>query len=378
MAWKIPLFKTHWQQDNIDAVNRVISRGSYWATGPEIEEFEQELAKFNNQKYALTFNSGTSALHAMYLAVDVKGKEVICPSFTFVATANAIVAAGGIPIFAESEEETFGLDAEDVKKRITPNTKAIIALHYAGGVSRDIEKLQQLAKEHNLILLEDNAHSLGVKKNNQLCGTFGKAAALSFCQNKLITTGEGGAIITNSKEIYEKMKLIRSHGRVESIAGDYFSHTGDNDYVEVGFNFRMPTMCAALGLSQLKHFQETMNLRITAGNYLNEHLKKIKELTAPEPHHNSDHFYQMYTIKLQDQATRDALQKHLEQKSIMSKVYYNPVHLKTFYRKNYNYKAGSLPKTEAIANKILTLPIYPGMPQAECDEIINSIKEFFL
>ena len=136
-------------------------------------------------------------------------------------------------------------------------------------------------------------------------------------------------------------------------------------------------MCAALGLSQLKHFQETMNLRITAGNYLSEHLKKIKELTVPEPHLSSDHFYQMYTIKLQDQATRDALQKHLEQKSIMSKVYYNPVHLKTFYMKNYNSKAGSLPKTEAIAGKILTLPIYPGMPQAECDEIIKAITEFF-
>lgn len=377
MEWKIPLFKTHWQNDNINAVTKVITRGSYWATGPEIDEFEQELAKFNNQKYALTFNSGTSALHAMYLAIDVKGKEIICPSFTFVATANAIVAAGGIPVFAESEEETFGLDAEDVKKHITKNTKAIIALHYAGGVSRDIEKLQQLAKEHNLILLEDNAHSLGVKKNNQLCGTFGKAAALSFCQNKLITTGEGGAVITNSKELYEKMKLLRSHGRVESVAGDYFSHTGDNDYVEVGFNFRMPTMCAALGLSQLKHFQETMRLRIETGNYLNQHLIKIKEIKVPEPYHNSDHFYQMYTITLKDKSTRDALQKHLEQKRIMSKVYYNPSHLKTFYTKNYNYKTGDLPKTESFAKRILTIPIYPGMSKEEADEIIKAITEFF-
>ena len=376
MTWKIPLFKTHWQQDNIDAITKVITRGSYWATGPEIEEFEQELAKFNNQKYAVTFNSGTSALHAMYLAINVKDKEVIVPSFTFVATANAVVAAGGIPIFAESEEETFGLDAEDVKKRITKNTKAIVALHYAGGVSKDIEKLQQLAKEHNLILLEDNAHSLGVRKNNQLCGTFGTAAALSFCQNKLITTGEGGAVITNDKLIYEKLKLLRSHGRVET-GVDYFSHTGDNDYIDIGYNFRMPTMNAALGLSQLKHFQETMDLRITTGNYLNQHLKEITRLKIPQPYENSDHFYQMYTITLKDQATRDALQKYLEQKSIMSKVYYNPSHLKTFYMKNYNYKEGNLPKTESIAKRILTLPIYPGMPKEECDEIINAITEFF-
>ncbi len=377
MAWKIPLFKTKWYESDIDAVNLVIRRGTSWAAGSEIKEFEKELALFTGRKYALTCNSGTSALQLMYQAIDIRGKEVICPSFTFVATANAIVAAGGIPVFAESEDETFGLNADDVKKRITKNTKAIIALHYAGGISSDIEKLQQLAKEHNLILLEDNAHSLGVYKEDKMCGTFGVAAALSFCQNKLITTGEGGAVITDSKELYEKMKLFRSHGRVESIVGDYFSHTGDNDYTEVGYNLRMPTMNAALGLSQLHHFTETMKLRLHAAQRLNEELLNIPEIKVPWPYPSSNHYYQMYTIMLPSEEIRDALQQNLATAGIMSKVYYQPAHLKTFYRQKYGYKEGDLPITEDISKKILTLPMYPGMDNKEINEIVTSIKKFF-
>ena len=377
MAWKIPLFKTKWSDSDIVAVNPVLRRGTSWAAGPEIEEFEQALAAFTGRKYALTCNSGTSALQLMYQALDIKEKEVIVPSFTFVATANAIVAAGGIPIFAESEAETFGLDAADVEKRITRNTKAIVALHYAGGVSRDIEKLQQLAQKYNLILLEDNAHSLGVHKNGKQGGTFGVAAALSFCQNKLITTGEGGAMITDSQELYQKMKLLRSHGRVESAEGDYFSHTGDNDYTEVGYNFRMPTMNAALGLSQLRHFDETMKLRVEAAHRLNEGLSTIPEIKIPLPYPHSDHYYQMYTLMLPTQDTRDALQKHLEKAGIMSKVYYTPIHLKTLYMNKYGYKEGDLRQTEEMSSKIVTLPMYPGMSEGEIETMVDSIQNFF-
>lgn len=377
MAWKIPLFKTKWYDSDIEAVTKVLRRGTSWAAGPEIEEFEKALAAFTGRKYALTCNSGTSALQLMYQAVEVQGKEVIVPSFTFVATANAVVAAGGTPIFADSESETFGLDADDVEKRITKNTRAIVALHYAGGVSRDIEKLQQLAQKYNLLLLEDNAHSLSVKKNGKKCGTFGSAAALSFCQNKLITTGEGGAVITDSQELYERMKLLRSHGRVENSEADYFSHTGDSDYVEVGYNFRMPTMNAALGLSQLQHFEETMKLRLEAAQRLHDGLKDIPEIKVPFPYQNSDHYYHMYTIMLSDEKIREALQKYLAEAGIMSKVYYQPVHLKTFYQWKYGYHAGALPQTENISRKILTLPIYPGMSGEETDAIIRSISSFF-
>ncbi|MBU2633751.1 MAG: DegT/DnrJ/EryC1/StrS family aminotransferase [Nanoarchaeota archaeon] len=375
MEWKIPLFKIYWTEDDVKSVQEVIKRGTFWADGPEVKEFEKKLVEFTGRKYALVFNSGTSALHAMYDAFGVKDKEIIIPTFTFPATANAVVLAGGQPVFAESEDETYGLDAEDVESRITSKTRAIVALNYSGGVSRDIEKLRKIADENNILLFEDNAHSLGVRRNGKLCGTFGDAAALSFCQNKLITCGEGGAVITDSKDAYEKMRLMRSHGRVESTDKDYFSSVGDNDYIKIGYNYRMPTMCAALGISQLKNFKKTMDLRVKSGRYLSESLSKIKNIRIPKPFENSDHFYQMYTIAVKDK--RDDLQTYLNNKSIMARPYYMPVHLKEFYKKNYGYKEGDLPKTEKISDRILTIPMYPDMKKDEMDFIIKTIKDFF-
>lgn len=374
---KIPLFKTYWTENDVKATEKVIRRGTHWAAGPEIQEFEKKLAEFTERKYALTFNSGTSALVALYSAVGINGREVIVPSFTFIATVNAVILAGGRPVFAESEEETLGLDAEDVARKITADTKAIVALNYAGGVSRDIEKLKLLAEEKGIVLLEDNAHSLGVRKNGKMCGTFSLGAALSFCQNKLITTGEGGAAITDSQKLYEKMKLFRSHGRVESSDGDYFSSTEEQDYLEVGHNFRMPTINAALGISQLENFAETMRLRKESGDYLSQELAKIEGIKNPKTLENSDHFYQMYTIMLPSKEIRNDLQKYLNKNGIMCKVYYYPIHLKSFYRNKYNYTEGYLPKTEAISEQVLTLPMYPGMSKEEINFIVINIKKFF-
>ena len=376
MEMKIPLFKTHWHESDVTAVQAVIKRGSYWAVGPEIKEFEKKLATFSDRKYALTFNSGTSALVALYRAIGVQGKEVMVPSFTFIATANAVILAGGIPIFVESEEETLGLDVEDVKNKITPNTKAIVALNYAGGVSKDIEKLREISEEKEIVLLEDNAHSLGVRKNGKLCGTFGVGAALSFCQNKLITTGEGGAVITDSQKLYEKMKLFRSHGRVENNDGDYFSSLEEHDYLEVGHNFRMSSINAALGLSQLENFAKTMQLRKESGEKLSESLEKIEGIKVPKPFENSDHFYQMYTIMLENKEIRNSLQNYLNEKGIMCRVYYQPVHLKSFYKKRFGCKEGDLPKTEVISQRILTLPMYPGISNEELSYIIMEINKF--
>jgi perosamine synthetase len=212
MAFKIPLFKIYWDKDDLKSVNNVISRGTYWATGPEIEQFENKLSDYVGLKHAVTFNSGTSALHAVLLAHGIKsGQEVIVPSFTFTSTANAPIFVGATPVFAEIEDKTYGLDPEDVKEKINIKTKAIIPLHY-GGCPCMIEELAEIAEDHNLILIEDAAESLGSKVKNKLVGSFGDTAMISFCQNKIITTGEGGCIVTNSDEICNKLKLIRSHG----------------------------------------------------------------------------------------------------------------------------------------------------------------------
>ncbi|MFX0139321.1 MAG: aminotransferase class I/II-fold pyridoxal phosphate-dependent enzyme [Candidatus Hodarchaeota archaeon] len=374
--WKIPLFKTYSDQDDIDAVTKVLQRGTYWACGPEIEEFEKTIANYVGTKYALSFNSGTSALHTLLLAYNFSSEdEVIVPSFTFIATANAVLLTGAKPIFAESEEETFGLNAEDVEKKINPKTKAIISLHYGGFPSRDIEKLREIADKHNLILIDDAAESLGAHINNKKIGTFGHSTIFSFCQNKILATGEGGMLVTNDQIVYEKAKLICSHGRVEK-SQDYFSHTGDNDYIQAGYNYRMPTIIAALGLSQFKKIQKIIDLRRKHASYLSNQLSRITQINVPKE--LLDHFsvYQMYTIKLPDKETRDRLQKYLEKEKIMSKVYFYPVHLKTIYLK-YGYHKGNLPKIEDLSDRVLNIPLYPSMVQSELDCLVKSIFDFF-
>jgi len=377
MNFKIPLFKSYWDQNDIDSVSKVIKRGTFWATGPEIQEFEEKISGFIGKKYAVSFNSGTSALHSILLAHDIKEKEVIVPSFTFISTANAVLLAGGKPIFAESEPETYGLSAESVKKKITDKTKAIIPIHYGGNASKDIFELKEIAEENNLLLIEDAAESLGAEYKDKKAGSFGDAAMFSFCQNKVITTGEGGIIVTDSEEIYERLKLARSHGRAEGKNDNYFTTTKEMDYIDIGYNYRMPTMTAALGLSQFNKIDKIIEMRREKATYYKENLKDCSEIILPTELKEQKHVYQMYTIKLGNKKDRGGLQKHLSDKGIMTKIYFDPVHLKTYYKDKFGYKKGCLPETELLSEKVLTLPIYAEMKKKEVDYVSNSIIDYF-
>ena len=373
MKFKIPLFKTYWDEEDIKSVTDVIKRGSYWATGPEIQEFEDKLSEYVGTKYAVAYNSGTSALHALLLAYDLKqGDEVIVPSFTFITTANAPLFVGAKPVFAEMEAKTYGLDPEDVKERITSKTKAIMPIHY-GGCPCLIRELKEIAGDHNLLLIEDAAESLGAKIKAKKVGTFGDSAMLSFCQNKVISTGEGGAIVTDSKEIYKRLMLIRSHGRLET--QDYFSSTGYMDYVALGYNFRMPTMVAALGLSQIKKIDGIIKMRRDRAEYITKKIPNFEGITLPIPPHDYFHVYQMYAIRINDNL-RDDLMKYLSERGIMTKVYFPPVHLTHFYRTKFGYSDGDLPITEEISNQVLSLPLYPTLTEKEVDYIIEEIDNF--
>jgi perosamine synthetase len=373
MNWKIPLFKSTVTPDDVEAVTKVLSRATSLACGPEIEVFEKKVRDYLGAGYVLAFNSGTSALHTLLLAHDIKGKEVIVPSFTFIATANAVLLAGGIPVFAEVEEETFGLDYEDVKNRINSKTAAIIIVHYGGCIAKDALRIKKLAEEKGLLFIEDSAQSIGATTNDLMAGTLGDSAIFSLCQNKLLSVGEGGLLITKHQDVFEKAKLLRSHGRVET-GVDYFDNTGDNDYIVPGYNFRMPSMNAAMGITQLRNIGLTENKRRNIASAYQAGLGKLKRLVTPKPPRCFKHQYQMYTLRFKDKALRDRVQKHLTDKGIMSKVYFQPIHLKTLY----GLKKGSLPKTEALSDKVLTIPIYPGMSKKQTDYIINSIKEVII
>ncbi|MEL7669217.1 DegT/DnrJ/EryC1/StrS family aminotransferase [Methanobacterium sp.] len=371
MKWKIPLFKIYHDDDDIQSVTNIIKNGSHWATGTEIQLFENEISQYIGRKYAVTFNSGTSALHTLLLAHDIKDNdEVIVPSFTFISTANAPLFVKAKPVFAEIEDKTCGLDPEDVKEKITPKTKAIIPIHYGGNPCL-IRELKEIADDYNVLLIEDAAESLGAKIKDKKIGSFGDSAILSFCQNKVISTGEGGAVVTDSKEIYEKLKLIRSHGRLD--AQDYFSSTNYMDYLTLGYNFRMPTMCAALGLSQLKKIDSIIKMRRSNSSYLSKKLSK-NDIIIPKSPLNYYNVHQLFTIRIEEQ--RDDLIEYMSNKGIMTKVYFSPVHLTHFYQKKLGYKIGDLPVTEKISNQVLSLPMYPTLTKREMDYIAENIEKF--
>jgi len=319
MSWKIPLFKTYWEENDIDSVAKVIRRGSFWATGPEIDQLEDSIAKYVDKKYCVSFNSGTSALHAVLLAHDITSGEVIVPSFTFISTANSVVLAGGKPVFAEIEDESYALDSEDVKEKITKNTKAIMPIHYGGAPCKHIKELKEIAEDHNLVLIEDAAESLGSKIDNKMVGTFGHSSMFSFCQNKIITAGEGGVIVTDNAKVFEELKLVRSHGRVENKNG-FFSTPQELDYVKAGYNYRMSSISAALALSQFKKIDKIIKMRREKAQYYDKHLSAIKEIKTPIDLDNLFHVYQMYTIQLSDQKTRDEIQQNLTKNEILTKI----------------------------------------------------------
>lgn len=371
--WKIPLYKIYTDEEDLNLISRIIKRGTKWAIGPEIEEFEQAIKNYVGCDYCLTLNSGTSSLHATYLAYGLHDQEVIIPSFTFISTANSVLFVGCKPIFADIEKETLGLDPSSVLNLINKSTRAIIPVD-VGGLPCKILDIKKIAEDQNLLLIEDAAESLGASIDNQKIGSIADTTIFSFCGNKVLTTGEGGAITTNSKEIFEKIKLIRSHGRVDTLS--YFDNPNSSQYVDVGYNWRMSSITAGLGLSQLSKLDKIIKMRQNNANYVSQGLSKFPEIITPKPQHNSTHIYQMYTIRLPNKKIRDELQQFLLKKKIFCKIYFDPIHLTQFYSKKFATGSGILPTTESISQQVLTLPMYPNMTNDEKNYVIDSIAEY--
>ena len=374
MKWKIPLYKVDWDKEDVRTVTNVIKRGMDWAIGPEIEEFEQSLANYHDSKYCVVFNSGTSAGHAALLSLNLKpSSEIIVPSFTFIATANWPLMVGTKPIFSEIEEETLGMDPSYLDSIISKKTKVLMPIHY-GGMPCKIIEIKKFAEQHKLTLIEDSAESIGSMIGNKKAGSFGDMSILSFAGNKVLTTGEGGAVLVNSKKLYEKLKLIRSHGR--QINSNYFQTTKTPNYISLGYNWRMSSITAALGISQLRKLETLISKRRKNSIYLSSKLKKCSEITLPLDYKNHKNVFQLYTIRIRGKNLRNNLMKFLEKRGIMSKIFFEPVHLSKFYSKNMNKKI-SLPVTEKISQQVLTLPMYPSLTKNEINFISDTINEFF-
>ena len=373
MTWKIPLYKIFTDREDNRSVNKVLQRGMDWAIGHEIAEFEKKIANYIGTRYCIAFNSGTSAGHAALLAIGINSGEVIVPSFTFISTANWPLMVNAKPKFVDIEEENFGLSPERVKVEITKNTKAIIPIHY-GGLPCKIVEINRIARNKKITLIEDCAESFGAKIKGVSVGTFGQMSIFSFAPNKILTTGEGGVICTDSRKIFEKLQLIRSHGR--KVNENYFKTSQLPNYISIGYNWRMSSMTAALGLSQFDKLDRIIQLRRRHARFYVLKLKKINEIKLPDEPKDHLHVYQLFTIQLKNNLIRHKLQKFLASKGIMTKVFFEPIHLSKFYKKS-GFGKKSLSNTEKISRTVLSLPIFPGLKSEEITHICDSIKEFF-
>jgi perosamine synthetase len=360
------LFKSYAGEEEIAAVTDVLRRGTWWANGPEIEAFEDAVANVTGTDHAVAFNSGTTALYAQLLAHDVKGGKVIVPSFTFPATANAVVAAGAKPVFADIERDSLALSAESVQAAVSNDTEAIMPIHFSGTIARDIKAIAEIADDRDAVLLEDACHSLGASMDGQGAGSFGDAASFSFCFNKLVTTGEGGMIVTDSMATRDRLRRIRNHGR-----------DGDSRTIDYGYNFRMASMNAALGVSQMSKLDWIIDERLRMATALNDHFSDLPGISIPEPPDYCDRVYLYYNLRLESVETQQALARHLGDRGVPSRVTYDPVHLTPYYRSQWGYKEGDLRITESMSGRILTLPFHLDLSEEDLKQIAAAVQSFF-
>jgi len=374
-SWKIPLYKIYTDDEDLNLITKIVKRGTNWAIGPEIEEFENEIKNYLGMDYCAVLNSGTSALHSTLISNNLKsGDEIIVPSFTFISTVNAVKFVDAKPVFSDIEDETLGLDPEKLSDSISKSTKAIIPVDI-GGLSCKINEIKQVAQENNLLIIEDAAEALGSSINDKKVGSLSDVSIFSFCGNKVLTTGEGGAVVTNDKDVHKKIKLIRSHGRLD--AGDYFNDPSFSNYISLGYNWRMSSITATLGISQIKKLDKIIKKRQNNANEISSRLSKCEKIKVPTPPDGFDHIFQMYNIVLPNKEIRNSLHEYLSEKRIFSKVYFKPVHLYPFYQNLYHENIPKLPKTMQIYDQILTLPLYPNMTSEEKEYLTSNVLEFF-
>ncbi len=361
----IPISKPLIGPEEEKAVLEVLKSGMI-AQGPKVKEFEEKFAAYCGSKHAIAMNSGTAALHACMHALGLKpGDEVITTPFTFVASANSILMQGAKPVFADIEEETFNLDTKQVEKKITPKTKAILTVNLYGQICH-AQAFKDLAKKHNLKLIEDACQSVGAEADGMKSGVIGDIAAFSFYATKNLMCGEGGIVTTNNAEWAELCKRFRHHGQSEQTRYEYY---------DIGYNYRMMDLVAVIGLAQLAKIDNFTKKRIENATKLTEGLKNIKEIVVPKILPSNKHVFHQYTIKvLKD---RDKLLAHLKEKGIGAGIYYpKPLHLHPHFAK-LGYKKGDFPVSERVSEQVLSLPVHPALTEEDIKMIIKTIKDFY-
>ncbi len=363
MKYKIPIYQPSLDGNEKKYVNECLDTNWISSRGEFIHMFEDAFCKFVGANHAVSCSNGTVALHLALVTLGIgQGDEVIVPSFTYIASVSTIVLTGATPVFVDSLEDTWQMNPEHVKKKITSNTKAIMAVHLYGHPC-DMDSLVSIAKEHNLFLIEDCAEAFGSTYKGKHVGTFGDISTFSFYGNKTITTGEGGMLITNDETLFDRAYHLRMHGLAK-----YREYWHD----VIGFNYRMTNICAAIGLAQIENANEKIKQKkILAGLYH----KKFAHLPVKPHQEHKDvfHSYWMYSILVETPDEREKLREHLKNNLIETRPTFYPVHTMPMFAQKYQ----KLPTAESLGWRGINLPSWPKLSENQVNEIVNCIADYF-
>lgn len=363
-----------------EEINEVIAslKSGWLGTGPKVKKFEEMFKGYKNSNFAIALNSCTAALHLSMLSIGIKSKdEVIVPSMTFAATANAVIHAGGTPIFADCKKNTMNIDPLDIERKITPKTKAIIPVHFAGRPC-DMDALADIANRHKLKIIEDCAHAIEAKYNGGKTGTFGELGCFSFYVTKNIITGEGGMIITDNEDYANQIKILALHGMSKD-AWWRFSDEGYKHYQVIysGFKYNMMDLQAAIGIHQLPRIKKYWKRRQEIWNRYNEAFKDLPVFIPRSVESSSKHAYHLYTLMLDIdhlKITRDEFLNEMTKQNIGVGVHYIALHLHPYYKHTYGYKSGDFPNAEWVSNRTVSLPLSAKLKDEDVQDVIEAVK----
>ncbi len=363
---RVPMSAPDLTDSEIAAVNEVL-HSSYLSIGPKIVQFEEAIAAYCGTEYAIGVNSGTSGLHLAVIAAGIgDGDEVITPSFSFIASANAVVYERARPVFVDIDLQTGNLNPELIEAAITPRTRAIMPVH-AFGQPADMTPILEIAQRHNLFVIEDACEAIGAEYKGQRAGTFGDAAVFAFYPNKQMTTGEGGMIVTNNEEYAQIFRSLRNQGR--DVFDAWLNHT------RLGYNYRLDEMSAALGLVQTQRLDELLAKRAQVAEWYNERIDELIGLEKPYIHPNTTRMsWFVYVVRCQASVNRNRLMQYLHEHDIPSRPYFTPIHLQPFYREKFGWKAGDLPQTERAGETFLALPFSSVMTEDQVEIVCENLR----
>ncbi len=372
MQWLVPLADLDYGPEEEEAVLSVL-RSKWLTMGAVTEKFEHEFRTLTHSNYAIAVSNATEALHMALLAVGVgAGDEVIVPSLTFVATANAVLYTGANVVFADiNSPQDLTISYKDIARKITPKTKAIIVMHYAG-YPCDMANIYHLARTNNIYVIEDAAHAPGAVVSGKSVGTYGDIGCFSFFSNKNLATGEGGMLTTQYAELAERLMFLRSHGMTSLTYDRHQGHAYSYDVVALGYNYRIDEMRAALGIEQLKKLHNNNYRRGLANFQYRIDLAKVIEI--PFPKTKNKPAYHLMPVLLPAAANREAFQDYMKSEGIQTSIHYPPIHLFSYYKMRYENIDHRLPMTEDVASREVTLPLFPTMSSEQIELVVHHVK----